>query len=107
MLKRAIIYKTDHGHEPYTEYVDSLKDRRGAAKIRLRVTRAELGNFGDHKKISKGIIELRIDHGPGYRVYIGQHGQELIVLLCAGDKSSQDADIKAALKSWEEFKKAL
>lgn len=107
MIRRAIIYKTDNGHEPYSEYIASLKDRGGAAKIRVRVTRAELGNFGSHRKIGKGIIELKIDYGPGYRVYVGQHGQELIVLLCAGDKSTQDTDIKAALKWWEEFKKNL
>ncbi len=81
MGKKSIIYKTDTGIEPYVKYVDSLKDRKGAAKIRLRITRAELENFGDHKKIAKGVIELRIDYGPGYRIYIGLHGKELIILL--------------------------
>ncbi len=107
MIKKSIIYKTDTGIEAYTEYVDSLKDRLGAAKIRVRVTRAELGNFGDHKKIAHGIIELRIDYGPGYRVYIGLHGNEVIVLLCAGDKSSQTKDIKLATKYWDDFKRNL
>ena len=63
MKKKSIIYKTTAGIEAYVKYVDSLKDRKGAAKIRIRVTRTELGNFGDHKKIGRGIIELRIDEG--------------------------------------------
>ena len=63
MNKKSIIYKTPSGIEAYIKYVDSLKDRMGAAKIRIRVTRAELGNFGDFKKIAQGIIELRIDEG--------------------------------------------
>jgi len=107
MIKKSIIYKTDAGTEAYTEYVDSLKDRLGAAKIRVRITRAEFGNFGDHKKIAHGIIELRIDYGPGYRIYIGLHGNEVIVLLCAGDKSSQTKDVKKAMEYWEEYKKNL
>lgn len=96
MHKRAIIYRTEAGVEAYAGYVDSLRDRAGAAKIRVCVTRAELGNLGDHKNIGHGMIELRIHYGPGYRVYIGLHGQELIILLCAGDKSSQARDIQKA-----------
>lgn len=107
MIKKSIIYKTAAGIEAYTEYVDSLKDRLGAAKIRVRVTRAELGNFGDHKKIAHGIIELRIDYGPGYRVYIGLHSNEAIVLLCAGDKSSQAKDVKKAMEYWDDYKRNL
>ncbi|HBB67380.1 MAG: addiction module killer protein [Elusimicrobia bacterium GWA2_56_46] len=107
MIKKSIIYKTNAGIEAYTKYVDSLKNRLGAAKIRVRVTRAELGNFGDHKKIAHGIIELRIDYGPGYRVYIGLHGNEVIVLLCAGDKSSQAKDIKKAIEYWDDYKRNL
>ncbi|MCK4936267.1 MAG: type II toxin-antitoxin system RelE/ParE family toxin [Elusimicrobiales bacterium] len=107
MKKKSIIYKTTAGIEAYVKYVDSLKDRKGAAKIRIRVTRAELGNFGDHKKIGRGIIELRIDYGPGYRVYIGLHGKELIILLCAGDKKSQTKDVKMAIKYWDDYKGTL
>ncbi|MCG2724921.1 MAG: type II toxin-antitoxin system RelE/ParE family toxin [Elusimicrobia bacterium] len=107
MNKKSIIYRTTAGIETYVKYIDSLKDRIGAAKIRVRVTRAELGNFGDHKKIGHGIIELRIDYGPGYRVYIGLHGKELIILLCAGDKRSQTKDVKTAIKYWEDYKRTL
>ncbi|MEI7480834.1 MAG: type II toxin-antitoxin system RelE/ParE family toxin [Elusimicrobiota bacterium] len=107
MIKKSIIYKTNTGIEAYTEYVDSLKDRLGAAKIRVRVTRAELGNFGDHKKIAHGIIELRIDYGPGYRIYIGLHGSEVIVLLCAGNKGGQTKDVKKAIEYWDDYKRNL
>jgi len=107
MQKRAIIYRTGAGVEAYTKYVDALKDRAGAAKIRVRVTRAELGNLGDHKNIGHGLIELRIDFGPGYRIYIGLHGKELIILLCAGDKSSQASDIQKAKEYWEDYKRNI
>lgn len=107
MTRHTLIYKTCTGAEAYTEYVDSLQDRIGAAKIRVRVTRAELGNFGDHNNIGHGVVELRINYGPGYRVYIGLHGEELIVLLCAGDKSSQRSDIRKALEYWADYKRTL
>ena len=105
MHRRSIIYKTETGIEPYSEYVDSLRDREGAAKIRTRITRAELGNLGDHRSVGHGVIELRIHHGPGYRVYIGLHGMELIVLLCAGDKSSQGKDIRKTMRYWEDYRR--
>ena len=105
MNKQSIIYKTHTGVEPYAEYVDSLKDREGAAKIRARVTRAEFGNLGDHRSIGHGIVELRIHYGPGYRIYVGLHGQELIVLLVAGDKRSQDKDIRNATRHWADFRR--
>ena len=107
MKKISAVYHTASGAEPYSDYVDSLRDRAGAAKIRVRVTRAELGNFGDYRNIGYGIIELRIDYGPGYRVYVGLHGLELIVLLCAGAKSSQREDIRRAMAFWEDYKRNL
>ncbi len=107
MRKRAIIYKKEDGAEPYADYVDSLKDRPGAAKIRVRVTRAELGNLGDHRSVGGGVFELRLNVGPGYRVYVGLYGESLIILLCAGDKSSQAKDIQKAADYWEDFKRKL
>jgi putative addiction module killer protein len=105
MRKRSIIYKSAKGSEPYVKYVDSLKDREGAAKIRARVTRAEFGNLGDHQSVGQGVIELRIHFGPGYRVYVGFQGKELIVLLCAGDKGSQDKDIQKAMDYWNDYRR--
>jgi len=92
-MKQLIIYKTAAGVSPYKDYLDALPDRRGAAKIRIRITRAQMGNFGDHRSVGRGVVELRIDFGPGYRAYIAPYGSEIIVLLCAGDKSTQERDI--------------
>ena len=105
MVRRSIVYKTDAGIEPYTQYVGSLKDREGAAKIRARVLRSEFGNMGDHQSVGRGVIELRIHFGPGYRIYIGLYGQELMVLLGAGDKSSQDKDIRKSMRYWEDYRR--
>lgn len=105
--KRSIIYKTEKGSEPYVEYVDSLRDREGAAKIKVHVTRAEFGNLGDHRSVGQGVVELKIHFGPGYRVYVGLQGKELIVLLCAGDKSSQNKDIQKAMDYWSDYRRTV
>lgn len=68
-----------------------------------RLERLETGNFGDCKGVGGGVSELRIDWGPGYRVYFGRDGQTVIVLLCGGDKRKQDADIRKAVELWQEF----
>lgn len=88
------------------EFVDSLKDRLGATKIKARVERACLGNLGDHQSVGQGVIELKIDSGPGYRVYIALHGDALVV-LCAGNKGSQSKDITAAHDYWQEYRRNL
>ena len=84
--------------EAYFQWFDSLRDRRARARINARIRRLSLGNFGDVKPIGEGVSELRIDFGPGYRVYFVQRGQTLVVLLAGGDKRTQDRDIKKALK---------
>ena len=104
MARKALVYRTAAGAEPYADYVDSLRDRAAAAKVKVRVARAELGNFGDYRNIGHGVIELRIDFGPGYRVYAGLYGSELMVLLCAGDKGSQKRDVRLALEFWQDAK---
>ena len=71
----------------------------------MRVTRAEMGNLGDYHSVGQGVIELKIDFGPGYRVYAGLHGAEIIVLLCAGDKSSQQKDIAKAQNYWQDYRR--
>ena len=81
-----------------------LKDRRAAARVLVRIDRLAAGNPGDVKPVGSGISEMRIDYGPGYRVYCLQEGQRLIVLLCSGDKSSQDRDIEQANRIAEEWK---
>src|SRR5579863_4898245 len=98
--KKALHYQTVTGKIPYREWMDSLKDNLGKAYIYDRIDRAEDGNFGKHRNLGSGLVELKIDFGPGYRVYLGQDGEELIILLCGGDKSSQDKDIRLAQMYW-------
>ena len=80
----------------YAKWFDRLKDRSARAKINIRIRRLSLGNSGDSKSVGGGVRELRIDFGPGYRVYYWQKGDELILLLAGGDKSSQPSDIHTA-----------
>lgn len=81
----------------YRDWFDRLRDRQARARISARIRRLSLGNPGDVKPIGEGVSELRIDYGPGYRVYFIQQGQQLIILLAGGDKSSQPRDIRTAL----------
>ncbi len=102
----VIRYRAGEGEEPIvTTWIKGLKDRRASLKIDSRITRIEQGNFGDHKSVGEGVSELRITEGAGYRVYYGRHGNEIVVLLCGGDKDSQDADIKEAKRLWSVWKK--
>ena len=80
----------------YAEWYSGLRDRQAQTRIDIRIRRLSLGNPGDVKPVGEGVSELRIDHGPGYRVYFVQQGAVLIVLLAGGDKSSQDKDIRLA-----------
>lgn len=86
------ILRTDQ----FAEWLANLKDRRGRAKILDRIDRLEEGNPGKTRSVGSGVIEMKIDFGPGYRVYYAQHGQLLVLLLCGGDKSTQKSDIKRA-----------
>ena len=83
--------------EVYLDWINSLKDRVGRARIQVRVDRLVHGNPGVHRNLTHGVSELKIDVGPGYRVYYTERNGELIVLLAGGDKSTQQQDIKAAI----------
>lgn len=80
----------------FDRWLRKLKDRRAAARVLIRIDRLAAGNPGDVKPVGEGVSELRIAYGPGYRVYFLQEGQRLLVLLCGGDKSSQQTDIDQA-----------
>lgn len=84
--------------ETFDQWLQGLKDRVARARIEARIVRMAQGNPGDVKPIRDGISEMRIDHGPGYRVYFMQRGKVVVVLLVGGDKQTQDADIKRAIK---------
>ena len=89
----------------FDRWIRKLKDSRARAKINVRIRRLSLGNPGDVEPIGEGLSELRIDYGPGYRVYFMQQGQQLVILLCGGTKKSQGADIaraKSIAAEWRE-----
>jgi len=82
-----------------------LRDERAAAKIKSRLARLRPGNFGNARSVGESVQELKIDCGPGYRVYFGQSGNDFVILLCGGDKGSQDEDIETAKEYWATYKR--
>ena len=87
----------------FMRWLQTLRDQRAVARIQIRIDRLVLGNPGDIKAVGEGVSELRLDFGPGYRIYCAQRGQTLVILLCGGDKSTQGADIakaRALAKEW-------
>src|SRR6516162_4003466 len=98
-------YQSSDGTEPFTEWLGSLRDKNAQAQIRLRLRRLEVGLLGDVEPAGDGVSELRIHVGAGYRVYFGQQGKRLIILLCGGDKKSQRADIDQAKGLWKDWKR--
>ena len=91
-----VVYQTVEGIAPFEGWLRKLRDRLAKVHVMRRIQRAALGNFGDHKGLGDGLYELRINHGPGYRVYYTQDGDTIVLLLCAGDKRTQTADIQRA-----------
>ena len=89
--------------EVYREWINDLRDRAGRAWIQVRVDRLVHGNPGDHRNLTEGVSELKINFGPGYRVYYTKRGERLLLLLVGGDKSSQDDDIALALQLARHF----
>jgi putative addiction module killer protein len=89
----------------YTDWLRHLRDVQAKVAIIRRVARIEQGNLGDHKFCRDGVWELRIDVGPGYRVYYGLAGRRLVLLLCGGNKRTQDADIARAVSYWNDWQR--
>ena len=98
-------YLTEDGADLYQDWLDRLRDLRARVAVDRRVERLVNGNFGDRKFCRDGVWELRIDVGPGYRVYYAQAGSTLVLLLCGGDKRSQDRDITQAVACWDDFQR--
>ena len=84
--------------ETFAQWIDTLRDLQGRARVQVRIERLAAGNPGDVKPVGEGVSELRIDYGPGYRVYFTKRGREIVILLAGGDKTTQPADIKTALR---------
>ena len=89
----------------FAKWLGAQRDRKAKTKIADRLKRASNGNFGDYRSVQSGVFELRVDYGPGYRVYFFQRGKELVILLCGGDKRTQDADIAFAKRLKAEIEK--
>ena len=98
-------YITPDGRIPFLEWYYSLRDRKTQYKIDTRLERVELGNLGNYRSVGEGVFELKINYGPGYRIYFGQIGTTIVILLCGGDKSTQQEDINKAKEYWADYEK--
>jgi putative addiction module killer protein len=98
-------YVSSNGRCPYDEWFDGLKDVKTRAIIDARLIRIRNGNFGTVKSVGRGVMELKISFGPGYRVYFSEEADSIIILLCGGDKRTQKRDIKNAQDYWEDYKR--
>ena len=96
-------YLAANGRDIFTDWLKAVRDPIAKIQIIKRINRAESGNLGDHKFCRDGVWEMRIDTGSGYRVYYAQSGQQIILLLCGGDKRTQDADIERAVRNWQDW----
>ncbi len=103
--KREVrIYEDAQGNRPYLEGLYMVRDQKTRNRIVRRIDRMQHGNFGDHRGVGGGIFEMRLFFGSGYRVYFGQDGAFIVLLLCGGDKSTQKEDIERAKRYWKDYK---
>jgi putative addiction module killer protein len=100
---RVIIYKDDHQFSPFLFWLTALQDKVIKERIMARIDRIDEGNFGDHKYIDAGVWELRMTFGGGIRIYYGIHQTQVVLLLNGGNKSSQQLDIKKAIRLWQAY----
>ena len=98
-------YLTADEKVPFLEWFNSLKDRKTKLRIDARLAHVRAGNLGKCRTVGEGVTELILDFGPGYRIYCGQVGNTLVVLLCGGDKSTQQKDIETAHTYWVEYRR--
>ena len=98
-----LIYADETGKEPFKDWLYGLRDVAGRQRILARLSRLAQGNLGDCAPVGDGVSELRLFFGPGYRVYFGEQGGTIVILLCGGDKSSQNRDIEQAKIYWKEY----
>ena len=97
-------YRMPNGKEPFNDWYDTIQDRSTRNKIQKRIDKLEDGNFGDCRSVGAGVFEMRFHFGAGYRIYFGEVGNTIVLLLCGGDKSSQPRDIARAKAYWLKYK---
>ncbi len=102
--KQIILYADENSNEPFQAWIDQLRDKQGRRRIINRLLRVQQGNYGDVEPIGDGLSELRLFFSPGYRVYFGEDAGSIVVILCGGDKNSQNRDIEKAKTYWKEYK---
>ncbi len=104
MPKFEIVHYCENGKDVFESWLKALRDKRAAVAIARRVKRLDVGNFGEHKPCRSGVWELKIDYGAGYRVYYSIIGTTVVLLLCAGDKKTQQKDIDRAIDYLRKYK---
>ena len=104
---RILHYRRPNGELPFREWLAALRDTRAKAAILRRIDRLTEGNFGEHRPLRDGVWELKIDVGPGYRVYYAQAGEDVILLLCGGSKRTQQSDIARAVEYWNDYRERV
>ena len=102
--KTVIFYQDSADRELFADWLNCLRDTAARRRILARLRRVQEGHYGDYKPVGAGVNELRFFFGAGYRVYFGEDGDRIVVLLCGGDKGSQRRDIHRAITFWEEYK---
>ena len=107
MNQTVLNYVLPTGQEPFENWLAALSDIKGRAKIRARINQIRSGNPGKFRMVGPGILELKIDFGPGYRVYYAKVGNTVLLLLCGGDKTTQSADIKKAIEFLSDYKRRM
>jgi len=107
MNQTVLNYVLASGQEPVEDWLASLNDVKGRAKIRARINRIRSGNPGNFRMVEPGVLEMKLDFGPGYRVYYAKVGDKIILLLCGGDKTTQNADIKKAAEYLSDYKRRM
>jgi putative addiction module killer protein len=103
LVVELVVYVTEEGKAPFEDWFNKI-DTAVALKVRTALARIETGNLGDVKPVGQGVSERRITFGPGYRVYFGQDGDTLVILLCGGTKKRQSKDIEQAKAFWDDYK---
>ncbi len=102
-MNSVIIYETENGKSPFSKWLNSIRDNLTFSRIQTRIFRIENGNFGDTKSVGKGVWELKLNFGSGYRIYYGLTNNSLVIILMGGDKSTQKKDIKIAQIYWSDY----